>query len=199
MAREINARGAKGVAAYTVLDDSEIKDQEAARAKLERLGYHGAIVMRVVGRETQYSYEPGFWRTRPYYRRFWGGYWGWGWAHVQEPGYLREDRIVSVETLVYSFTQDELVWAGVSKTVNPEKIDVFVAELAEAVTKQMRRTGSSLDLGKPRPHIDAGSSRSPYSASASATRGSGSGLARPQKRTNPVPSGPPKRSTQAAA
>lgn len=141
LAREISARGSQGVPAYTILSDDEIKDQESARAKLDQLGYHGAIVMRVVGRETQYSYEPGFWQTRPYYRRFWGGYWRWGWAHVQEPGYLREDRIVSVETLVYSFTQDELVWAGVSNTVNPDEIDKFIAELATAVTKQLEKEG----------------------------------------------------------
>src|SRR5260221_262982 len=58
MAREISARGAQGVPAYTVLSDEEVKDQEAARAKLDKLGFGGVVVMRVVGRETQYSYEP---------------------------------------------------------------------------------------------------------------------------------------------
>src|ERR1700687_2231194 len=32
MAREISARGAQGVPAYTVLSDEEVKDQEAANA-----------------------------------------------------------------------------------------------------------------------------------------------------------------------
>lgn len=142
LAREITARGAQGVAAYTILSDEEIKDEEKARAKLESLGYQGACVMRVVGRETQYTYEPGFWIGHPYYRHFWrGGYWGWGWGHVWDPGYLREDRIVSVETLVYSFTQDQLVWAGVSRTIDPTRIDDFVSELADAVTKQMQKDG----------------------------------------------------------
>jgi len=66
----------------------------------------------VVGRERQVSYEPGVVWVGPHYRRFWGGYWGYGWGTVYEPGYLREDKVVSVETLVYSFEQDELVWAG---------------------------------------------------------------------------------------
>jgi hypothetical protein len=141
MAREISARGAQGVPAYTILTDEEVKDRDAAKAKLEQLGFSGAVVMRVVGKETQYSYEPAYW-ARPYYHRFWGGgYWGWGWGTVWEPGYLVADKIVSVETLVYSLEQDQLVWAGVSRTVDPTQIDPFIAELATAVTKQMAKDG----------------------------------------------------------
>jgi hypothetical protein len=141
MAREISARGAQGVPSYTVLSDEEIKDKDAAKAKVESLGFSGAVVMRVVGRERQVSYEPGVVWVGPHYRRFWGGYWGYGWGTVYEPGYLREDKVVSVETLVYSFEQDELVWAGVSKTVNPEGIEDFVSELAKAVSEQMEKDG----------------------------------------------------------
>lgn len=141
MAREIAARGAQGVPGYTVLSDSEIRNQDSARTKLDGLGFSGVVVMRVVGHETQYTYEPGFWMNRPYYRRFWGGYWGWGWARVYEPGYLSSDEVVKVETLVYSFDQDQLVWAGISRTFNPRDIDGFISELAKAVTGQMAKAG----------------------------------------------------------
>jgi len=140
MAREISARGAQGVPAYTILTDEEVKNRDAAKAKLEQLGFSGAVVMRVVGTQTEYKYEPAYW-SRPYYRHFWGGYWGWGWGAVWEPGYLVADKIVSVETLVYSLEQDQLVWAGVSRTVDPTQIDPFIAELATAVTKQMAKDG----------------------------------------------------------
>ncbi len=141
MAREISARGAQGVPAYTILTDDEVKDRDAAKAKLEQLGFSGAVVMRVVGKETQYSVEPAYW-GRPYYHHFWReGYWGWGWRTVWEPGYLVADKIVSVETLVYSLDQDLLVWAGVSKTVDPTRIDPFISELATEVTKQMAKDG----------------------------------------------------------
>lgn len=141
MAREITARGAQGVPGYTVLSDDEIRNQDSARSKLDRQGFSGVVVMRVVGHETQYTYEPGFWMSRPYYRRFWGGYWGWGWARVYDPGYLSADEVVKVETLVYSFDQDQLVWAGISRTFNPRDIDGFISELAAAVTKQMVKSG----------------------------------------------------------
>ena len=141
MAREISARGGQGVPAYTVLSDAEVKDQDAARAKVEGLGFSGTVVMRVVGRETQYSYEPGAVWVRPYYRSFWGGYWRYGWGAVAEPGYLTVDKIVKVETLVYSLEQDQLVWAGVSRTIDPAQIESFISELAQAVTKRMEQEG----------------------------------------------------------
>ncbi len=140
MAREISARGAQGVPAYTVLTDEEVRNRDAAKAKLEQLGFSGAVVMRVIGTQTRYTYEPAYW-SRPYYRHFWAGYWGWGWGTVWEPGYLVADKIVSVETLVYSLEQDQLVWAGVSRTVEPTRIDPFIAELAAAVTRQMAKDG----------------------------------------------------------
>ena len=141
MAREIGARGAKGVPAYTVLSDEEIRNEDEARAKVEKLGFSGVVVMRVVGHETEYSYQPAAVWAGPRYRHFWGGYWRWGWGTVWEPGYLNVDKIVKVETLVYSFEQDELVWAGVSRTIDPKKVDEFIGELADAVSDQMQTDG----------------------------------------------------------
>ena len=48
---------------------------------------------------------------------------------------------MKVETLVYSLEQNKLIWAGVSRTVDPTQIDSFIAELAKAVSDQMRKDG----------------------------------------------------------
>jgi hypothetical protein len=136
MARDISARGAQGVPAYTILSESEAQDRDAAKARFGQLGFSSAVVMRIVGSETEYTYEPAFW-DGPNYHHFWGGYWGWGWGMVWEPGYLRTDKIVKVETLVYSLEQNQLVWSGVSRTFNPSEIEGFISELAAAASKQM--------------------------------------------------------------
>ena len=141
MVRELSARGAQGVPSYSVLSEDEAKDPEGAKAKLSSLGFEGAVVMRVVGRESDVDYMPGgaVW-VGPHYHHFWG-YWGWGWGTVWEPGYLRVEKVVKVETLVYSVTQDELIWAGVSKTVDPSHVDDLVSDLAKAITDQMAKAG----------------------------------------------------------
>src|SRR5260221_6081987 len=48
MAREISARGAQEVPAYTVLSDEQVKDQEAARPKLDQLAFGGYVVIPIV-------------------------------------------------------------------------------------------------------------------------------------------------------
>ena len=142
MAREVTRRGAYGVPAYTFLSDTEVLDRDVAKAKTEARGFAGAVVMRVVGSERIYlhPYADVVW-VGPEYRRFWAGYWGWGWRGAWQPGYLSVSRIVKVETLVYSLDQDQLVWGGVSRTVEPERIEDFIAELATAVTKEMAGDG----------------------------------------------------------
>lgn len=142
LAREITARGAEGVASYTFLSEREMDDRDAARAKAESLGFAAAVVMRVVSSRTIYTHvhEGPIW-VGPPYPRFWDGYWRWGWDMVGRPGYLAVDRVVKVETLIYSLERDQLVWAGVSRTFDPGRIESFIAELAVAISKRMARDG----------------------------------------------------------
>ena len=143
LAREISARGAVGVPAYTFLADREIRDPEAAKARAEEVGCAGAVVMRIVGGEVVYRHRPWgpvVW-VGPPYRHFWGGYWGWGWGSAWQPAIVEVDRIVKIETLVYSLRDDQLVWAGVSRTFDPGHIDDLIGELAAAVSDRMAKDG----------------------------------------------------------
>jgi len=141
MARELSNRGAEGTPSFTLLSQAEVKDMEPAKRKVEAAGFAGAVVMRVVDRDTEYSYSPATVWAVPRYRRFWGGYWGWGWGHMWEPGYIRADRVIVVETLIYSMRQDQLVWAAVSRTVNPDRVEGLIADLAAAASKELKKEG----------------------------------------------------------
>jgi hypothetical protein len=147
LADQLTAAGAEGIPAFTILPADQIKDKDAAKAKLTQLGVDGAVIMRVTGKDTELNYtpgmtmSPGYWGS-PYYGSMWGGgYWGYGWGAAYSPGYLTEDTIVSVETLVYSLRQDKLVWAGMSETTNPSKVDAFVKELTTGAIKEMKKAG----------------------------------------------------------
>ena len=115
------------------------RDEEKAKEFLDRAGVVGAVVMRVVGQDQQISSTPGtVWYTGSYYPSFYG-YWGYGWSAVYQPGTIRSDTIVSIETLVYSVDQDKLLWAGLSKTTNPKNVPKFIYELVEEAGKQIRK------------------------------------------------------------
>ncbi|HWM67181.1 MAG TPA: hypothetical protein VNO35_11410 [Steroidobacteraceae bacterium] len=140
LVRKLNERGAHGIAAYTLIPTEQLRDMNAVHTRLAQAGVEGVVVMRVIGKSQQISYTPSVATFPPYYRRL-SGYWGYGWGAVYEPGYLRTDTLVSVETLVYSLEKDALLWAGTSRTTNPSNIDRFVDELADAVGTEMTKQG----------------------------------------------------------
>ncbi|HSF18031.1 MAG TPA: hypothetical protein VLK65_21010 [Vicinamibacteria bacterium] len=142
LAREISKRGAQGTAGYLLVrGENDTANVEDAKRKLREANIQGAVVMRAVSSEQEVSYSPGTaWYSGAYYGSFWG-YWGYGWPMVYDPGYLRTDTIVHVETLVYSVEGDKLLWAGRSKTTNPSKVKEFIQELSTAAAKEMRKAG----------------------------------------------------------
>ena len=147
LADELDKRGLKGVPAYTLLSDAEIKDEAKAKAAIEASGAVGVIALRPQGREQKVTstpptyYGPSYYGSS-YYGGFWGGgYYSHGWGGVYDPGTIRTDTYVSIETVIYDLRQNKLVWAGQTKTLNPADVESFVVELADAVSRELRASG----------------------------------------------------------
>jgi hypothetical protein len=142
LAREITARGAIGVAAYSLIPKELTQDKEKAKEFLAKAGVAGVVAMRAVGKEQEVSSSPATYWGGPMYATFWGGgYYGYGWGGVYSPGYVRTDTIVHVEILVYSLDQDKLVWAARSETTNPEKVGPFIKELTAKAAAELKKQG----------------------------------------------------------
>ena len=64
-------------------------------------------------------------------------YWGSTWGMVQRPGYVLNDQVVSVETVIYSIKEDKLVWTARTRSLNgaPSKL---VDETVDAVVNHLR-------------------------------------------------------------
>jgi hypothetical protein len=54
---------------------------------------------------------------------------------------MSTDQIVTVETLIFSVSQNTLVWASQSETTNPSNIDAFIGELTSVVGAEVRKAG----------------------------------------------------------
>jgi hypothetical protein len=127
------------VPAYTVLPDSIMRDREKAEAWVKREGYDGAVIMRPVGLDQETTYVPGQAYVVPAgYASMWR-YWGSGWAYAYDPGYVRKDQVVSVESNVYSVADEKLVWASRTKTYNPESVRELVDEIVDQTVAVMKR------------------------------------------------------------
>jgi hypothetical protein len=135
MAREIPG----SVPAYQVIRDAELRDIPKVKERVRELGFDSSVIMRVAGVARERTYVPGQIISAPGdYRGLWG-YWGYGWAAVYEPAYLRDDRVVRIAANVYAVQADKLVWASESETFNPASIRSAVGEAVEVTAKAAAR------------------------------------------------------------
>lgn len=141
LAHELTRMGAQGIEANTLIATEDIRDEAKVRARLEEVGAAGVVVMRLVGRDQEITGSPAMYYAAPTYGSLYGGYWGWGWGGIYDPGYMRMDNILHVETLVYSLKQNKLVWASQSQTTNPKDADSFIRGLVGKVVKEMKKEG----------------------------------------------------------
>jgi len=139
LVRQLGADRAK--ASYAVLEPGDRKDEAAAKAKIRAAGFDYAIVVRPLERREEVNWVPGQISTYPVaYRSFWG-YYRVGWRAFETPGYARTDTVVAVETLLYSLTDEKVVWAAEAETRNPSGAAQVVKEVASAAAKDLRKRG----------------------------------------------------------
>ena len=123
-------------AAYRVAPDLNTRDRPEATKILREKLFDGAVVMRVVDVKDRSTYVPlNTWYTgHPSFYTYWGSSWGM----VQRPGYVVNDRVVSVETAIYSIKEDKLVWAARTRTLNASSPSKLVDETVDAVVNHLR-------------------------------------------------------------
>jgi hypothetical protein len=145
LAREISARGAQGVAMYTILPDATPSKEAATRTALENAGVKGVVVMRPISVDNKADIKPATALDETYYR-YWDGYY----AHSTSLSYaapitvgvdIKSTTTVYVETMVYSLKQNKLVWTGQSKSVDPPRLEEFVKQLAADVASELQSKG----------------------------------------------------------
>jgi hypothetical protein len=130
------------VPAYTVIPDSILKDTPAAKAFVEAQGFDAAVIMRPVAMEKETNYVPGATYSVPAgYRSAWG-YYGAGWGYAGDPGHYTQDKVLYVETNLYSLTEDKLVWSSRSKSYNPDDMAKLVDEIVNQNIEEMRKQGA---------------------------------------------------------
>jgi hypothetical protein len=139
LTHELTIRGARGVAAYTLigLDQPNV---DYARARFKEAGVEGVVVMRVVGHDQRVIVDPGGFSGSAY-SSFGSYYSSYGVGMTYSTGSVQTDTVVTIETLIYSLNQDKLLWAGTSRTSNPEGLQSLITEVADGVASQVAKQG----------------------------------------------------------
>jgi hypothetical protein len=139
LVRELDARGMKGVASYRIMPKELAQDAAQAKTWYEKAGVEGVVAFRVVNDDRRRTVVPSTWTTA-YYSTLWG-YYGYSYGAVFTPGYTRDQRIISLETLIFSVPKNALMWAGLSETENPKDGQKVVTEVVKEAVNEMRKQG----------------------------------------------------------
>jgi hypothetical protein len=131
-------KGTEGVAAYSLIPESEKDDTEKVKARLQAAQVDGAVVFRLISADTEYTYNAGVYPAT--YATFYG-YYGYAYHAVYDPGYLMSDRVIRVETNVYSVVDEKLVWSGASESFNPKSSRKLIDDVVRVVVKDLKRQG----------------------------------------------------------
>jgi hypothetical protein len=140
LAHELTIRGARGVAAYTLLGLDGYPSVDYARARFKEAGVEGVVIMRLVAHDQTVIVDPGGFSGSAY-GTFGSYYSSYGMSVSYSTGSVQTDTVVTIETLIYSLNQDKLLWGGTSRTSNPEGLQSLVTEVADAVASQMAKQG----------------------------------------------------------
>jgi len=146
LVRELTARGLQSVATYRIAPKEELQTADRAKPWFERANVDGVVAMRPVSKDQRTTYNAGVW-TNPYYSTLWG-YYGYGWNSMYIPGSVDRDTVVVVETTIFSLPRNQLVWAAVSETKNPENLQQFIEDLVKECVKELQKQGLAKSMPK---------------------------------------------------
>jgi hypothetical protein len=127
------------VPSHSALPEDATRDRDKARVWIRQQGFDGVVIMRPVKVDKETTYVPGSSYVVPAGYGSMYGYWGTGWGYAYDPGYVRQDEVVMVETNVYNVSDAKLVWASRTKSYNPESVRQLVDEIVDQTAAEMKK------------------------------------------------------------
>ena len=124
--------GAQAIPSYQILGDTDLREVDAIKSKLQAAGINAVLVMRMTGLSEQVTGVGGPYGT-------FDGYWGYAAGAAYAPGYLQEETVVHMVSNLYSLEQNKLIWSGVSKTFDPGSAQAFMTDVSQAVAKSLEK------------------------------------------------------------
>lgn len=139
---QLNASGRHAVAGYSLVPDAaDIGSREAVVAAVQKAGADAVLITHFKGESTQQRNVPPRVDYVPTMGIGYYGYYAPVYRAVYQPGYTVVDKIVKLETRVYALSNEKLVWAGNSESVNASSSDRVIQELAGLVATDMKKHG----------------------------------------------------------
>jgi hypothetical protein len=119
LANDLTTRGARGVAAYTLLGLEGYPTVDYARARFKEAGVEGVVIMRLIAHDQTVIVDPGGF-SGSVYGSFGSYYSSYGMSVSYSTGSVQTDTVVTIETLIYSLRQDSSCGGASAARVTPK-------------------------------------------------------------------------------
>lgn len=151
------ARGIDAKASYLVVPGEDLTREQLEAAVAEQK-FDSVLVTHLVNINHRREYKEGPTTATPYITSYGMGYYaspyyapmygpGFGtyysavYTYTHAEGYYETTKTYNLETALYSATDSKLVWALMSKTVEPDNITSMIGELADFVFDALSEDG----------------------------------------------------------
>ena len=127
------------VAAVSIMPDVSLDDREAIKAGIKASGADGVLLVRPLSITEDVNMEA----SEQYiveYPSLWS-YWDSNYMVVTRPGAVTIEKVVTLEIAIFSVANEQIVWAGRMKTTNPKSLRVFLDEMVEMGSKELKKQG----------------------------------------------------------
>jgi hypothetical protein len=147
VAKAFREANAEAVAGYTLLPGAVQIDEESIAKAIEGKGFDVVLIASHENTETTSVYVPGEVRTEVIGAPYYGGRGGGGrynrreYRTIEQPGYYREDKVVTLDTNLYETTGGKLIWSARSQSDNPQSVNDLVEPLAKEIIKHLKLDG----------------------------------------------------------
>lgn len=132
----------KGVTSYQYLgEDFNPKNEEALRNKIKDDGFDAAITMRLIDVEKEKVFTPEQHYMYPMYYHNYSHYYYRSWGYYTTPGYYTITKKFLIETVIYSISDDKIIWSGITETYDPAGVEKLTNEIARVIHKKMLEEG----------------------------------------------------------
>ncbi|MDX2091300.1 MAG: hypothetical protein SFX73_25805 [Kofleriaceae bacterium] len=126
MAAALQAKGVRAIPSYAMFGEGT-PDRDDAIAKMRAANIDGVVTMRIVSKGE---------RIQPVSTGF-VGYWGMVWTNTE----LVPETVVQVETNAYSLRTNKMLWAALSKSVDPSNLTKMITDVTQVVTRELGKEG----------------------------------------------------------
>ena len=123
---QLTIKGIEAIPSYTVLSPDKMLDKNTIVSKIKDMNIDGVIITQLIKKTREYTTVPG----NTYHTNYVKSY---------NSGSVSSADLVILETNLYDAKSEELVWSGLSKTINQRTTSNAIKPVIEVIIQNLSK------------------------------------------------------------